>query len=102
MPELIALKKQFPQLEVQGIAWNDAPKVLRAWLKKHGNPFNAVWLDEKGDATIALGIKGVPETIIVDGQGNIRYRLTGPITPAVLKDTIVPLITDMVEAKDAK
>ncbi len=102
MPELIALKKQFPQIEVQGIAWNDEPVTLKLWLKKHGNPFNNVWLDVKGESTIALGIRGVPETLIVDGAGNIRYRHSGPVTKPLLEKEIAPLITQLLEKPSEK
>ena len=77
MPELAAIKKQFPTLHIAGIAWNDDPKTLKPWLKKYGNPYDSLWLDAKGDATIALGIKGIPETMLIDGQGRIRYRAFG-------------------------
>lgn len=80
MPELVLLRKQFPEVQFQGIAWNDDTRMLKAWLKKHGNPFHHLWIDEKGEATIALGIKGIPETFVVDGNGIIRYRLSGPLT----------------------
>jgi cytochrome c biogenesis protein CcmG/thiol:disulfide interchange protein DsbE len=80
MPELAALKKQFPMVKFQGVAWNDKPETLQQWLSTHGNPFTHIWLDKKGDATIDLGIKGIPETFIVDRTGTIRYHLTGPLT----------------------
>lgn len=100
MPELAALAKRYPALRMQGIAWNDDPVTLRAWLEKHGNPFGAVWIDPKGDATMALGLKGVPETLIVDAAGVVRYRLTGPVTKAVLERDIEPLLKTLTEAAD--
>lgn len=83
MPELAALKKQFPSLQMVGVAWNDDPAQLKQWLKKNGDPFTTHWLDKNGDATIELGIKGIPESFIVDHRGNIRYRLSGPVTEQV-------------------
>ncbi len=80
MPELSDLKKKFPDLQMIGIAWNDAPETLQKWLKKHGNSFDSVWFDSKGDATMDLGIKGIPETFLIDAKGMIRYHVTGPIT----------------------
>lgn len=86
MPELTALKKQFPSLRMEGIAWNDNPATLKKWLGRNGNPFHRLWLDKNGGATIALGIKGIPESFLVDNAGIIRYRLTGPLT-AQLRDS---------------
>lgn len=95
MPELAALKQQFPDIHLEGVAWNDEPKALQSWLKKHRNPFAHVWLDEKGDATIALGIRGIPETFIVDRQGMVRYRLAGPLTPDLREGEIGALLNTL-------
>ena len=81
MPELATLKQEFPEVKLVGIAWNDAPNTLTPWLKKHNNPFEKIWLDKTGDATIAMGIRGIPETVIVDSKGVIRYKLTGILKP---------------------
>lgn len=103
MPELIALKKQFPAIRLEGVAWNDSLKALTPWLKEHNNPFDEVWLDTRGDATIALGIRGIPETIIVDANGVVRYRLSGALIPIVREGEIAALITELLaEAGDAK
>jgi cytochrome c biogenesis protein CcmG, thiol:disulfide interchange protein DsbE len=103
MPELAALKKDFPALHLAGIAWNDDPKTLDAWLKKNGNPFHSNWLDAKGDATIDLGIKGIPETILVDSKGMIRFRLQGPLTEPMRKGEFGALITTLLaEAEGAR
>lgn len=80
MPELLQVKKQYPNLNIVGIAWNDKPEVLNKWLKKHGNPFHSIWVDKNGDAAIDLGIRGIPETLIVDGDGMVRFRFAGVIT----------------------
>lgn len=97
MPELAALNKQFPEIQLHGVAWNDDPRTLRVWLAKNKNPFRSVWLDPNGDATIALGIKGIPETIVVDAAGVVRYRLAGPITKALREQTIDPLVHQLLE-----
>lgn len=102
MPELMALKKQFPSLHIEGVAWNDQPLALDGFLRKNGNPFRAVWIDPKGDATIALGIRGIPESILVDAKGQVRYRLHGPLTPQA-RPALDALIQQLlVEAKDGK
>lgn len=103
MPELRALKKQFPSVRLEGIAWNDSVKTLTPWLKEHHNPFDEVWLDTRGDATIALGIRGIPETIIVDANGVVRYRLSGGLIPIVREGEVSELIRELLaEAGNAK
>jgi cytochrome c biogenesis protein CcmG/thiol:disulfide interchange protein DsbE len=42
--------------------------------------------------SIDWGVYGVPETFVIDRDGRIAYKQIGPITPQVLRDTILPLI----------
>jgi len=95
MPELVALKKQFSSVQFEGLVWNDDPALIAAFLKQHGNPFDRLWLDRTGDAAIALGIRGIPETFIIDAKGVVRLRLTGAITKNMrtekLTDTLISL-----------
>ena len=95
MPELRALKKQFPAIHLEGVAWNDAPLTLKNFLLNYRNPFEQVWLDKQGSATIALGIRGIPETFIVDGNGIVRYQLEGELTPDTRNGEIGALITKL-------
>ena len=37
----------------------------------------------------------MPETYVIDKQGVIRYKRIGPVTPALLKEKIVPLIAEL-------
>lgn len=92
MPDLVALHQQFPAVRIEGVVWNDDPATLGPWVKKNGHPFHALWLDTNGAATIALGIKGIPETLIVDGQGRVRYRLAAPLTDSLRMEVIAPLL----------
>lgn len=102
MPELAALQQKYPRVKLHGVAWNDTPEALQKWLRQHGNPFHTVWLDPNGQATIDLGIKGIPETVVVDANGVIRYRLMGALTAPVRAEIIDPLLTQLLdEAGDA-
>lgn len=97
MPELAALKKQFPAIHLEGVAWNDTAKTLTPWLKKYSDPFANVWLDERGDATIALGIRGIPETMIIDSKGVMRYRITGILKPEMREGEMGVLIQTLLD-----
>lgn len=72
---------QDENVAVIGIAWQDKPEVLADWTKKHGNPFDAIYLDADGAYGIGLGMRGLPETYVVDAKGIIRYHHLGPVTP---------------------
>lgn len=103
MPELSALKKRFPQLKMAGVVWNDKPAATKTFFKQNGNPFTSLWLDPEGSAGISLGIRGIPESFIVDSQGIVRYRLGAMLTPELREKEIDALLTKLLtEASHAK
>ncbi len=77
-PQITKLSK-LDGVEVVGIAWNDQPAALNAWLEKHGNPFTSVWRDPSGRAAISAGLRGVPETFVLDATGKVRMHVRGAI-----------------------
>jgi cytochrome c biogenesis protein CcmG/thiol:disulfide interchange protein DsbE len=36
----------------------------------------------------------VPETFLVDGNGVVRYRFAGPLSPDGMKDQLAPAIAE--------
>lgn len=88
-------------LPVVGIAWNDTPENLGAWLKKHGNPYRSVWLDHGGEAAIAAGIRGVPESFLIGPDGTVKLHLRGAITPQQ-QTAITTLVAEAAHATPAR
>lgn len=87
------------QLDVRGMAL-DAETALaveraRDWLGEHGNPYQLSVLDIDGRVGIDFGVYGVPETFLIDGNGKIRYKHIGPITPENLQKVILPKIEEV-------
>lgn len=68
-------------IAIYGIAWGDKPKAISAFLEKYGNPYHRIYRDTKGQWAIALGMRGVPETFVVDDAGVIRLHVSGEIKP---------------------
>lgn len=77
---------------IYGIAWRDSPAAASEFLAEHGNPFAGVVLDPYGEAVIALGVTGAPETFVVDGEGVIRARWAGVLTRRVVTEDILPAL----------
>jgi cytochrome c biogenesis protein CcmG, thiol:disulfide interchange protein DsbE len=78
----------------------DAEKTLalersNVWLKQHGNPYSLSALDLDGRVGIDYGVYGVPETYVIDKAGIIRLKQTGPITPDVFSEKILPLLAEL-------
>lgn len=72
-------------IAIYGIAYKDEPKNLAAYLRRYGNPFKAIAMDD-GSAAAQLGITGVPESYLVDGQGVIRRHAEGMLDDAQVQD----------------
>ena len=68
------------KLRIVGINYKDNSKKAIKWLSELGNPYSDVLTDSNGNIGIEWGVYGLPETFIVNSNGMIKYRLTGPIT----------------------
>jgi len=63
---------------VVGVLYKDQPEKGATLLARKGDPFAQVALDPDGSAGIAFGIAGVPETFLIDAQGQIVKTMRGP------------------------
>jgi cytochrome c biogenesis protein CcmG/thiol:disulfide interchange protein DsbE len=89
-PVLLNLAKR-GVLPILGLNYKDRGDDAVAWLKQFGNPYELSAVDADGRIGIDYGVYGVPETYLIDAEGVIRFKQIGPITPAVLEKTILPL-----------
>ena len=78
-----------------GLDYKDQVADGKQWLEKLGNPYILSAVDSDGRVGIDYGVYGVPETYVIDKQGIIRMKHTGPITPASLAQTILPLVKEL-------
>ncbi len=80
------------RIRIVGINYKDQPDNARRFLGRYGNPFVAAGADPNGRASMEWGVYGVPETFIVGRDGNVAYKLVGPITVVNLARVIKPEI----------
>lgn len=80
---------------VYGLNYKDTRPAGMAFLTQLGNPYEASLFDGDGRVGIDWGVYGVPETFVVDKQGNIRFKHIGPLTPEVLEKKITPLLKEL-------
>jgi cytochrome c-type biogenesis protein CcmF len=74
-----------------GINYKDRPQDAQTWLAELGNPYSQVVADFKGGTGIDFGVYGVPESYLIDKQGMIRFKQTGPLTADVIQKQLIPL-----------
>jgi peroxiredoxin len=75
-------------------------KNVVSFIEKHNYPFEVLYDDQKDSETgqvlaAKYGVQGIPAKFIIDGEGNIRYALTGS-SPNV--DYIKMEIKELIEA----
>jgi len=81
-----------PRIRVLGINYKDVPANAVSFLDDLGNPYRAVGVDTRGRTAIDWGVYGVPETFLVDGDGVIRQKIVGPVTPQSVAEVLTPAI----------
>jgi len=91
---LVNLNNQI-DVPIVGLDWKDETAAAQQWLQSLGNPYEAVAFDASGRTAIDWGVYGAPETYVIDQQGIIRYKHTGPLDDEILRDKILPLVKEL-------
>lgn len=69
-PLLVEMQKQ--GVEIVGMLYKDPdPDAARAILAREGNPFAHIGVDLSGDLGLDMGLSGVPESFLIDADGQI-------------------------------
>lgn len=90
-PQLMALAER-SDVTLFGIAYHDDPQASRLFLEELGDPFAKVGVDAQGQTALKWGVEGVPETFVINGDGAVVFKHTGPISPEELQSVIIPAI----------
>ncbi|GAB0058307.1 Thiol:disulfide interchange protein CycY [Candidatus Magnetaquicoccaceae bacterium FCR-1] len=90
--ELAAKVKGRPDFVMIGVDFRDTPEAAQAFLKRHGNPGYAHAQDPAQKIAIDWGVYGAPESYLVDPNGTIRMKHTGPLFPGWFEQRALPLM----------
>ncbi len=90
-PQLIELAK-LDGIRLAGLNYKDQRENALRFLNALGNPYASVGVDRTGRTAVEWGVYGVPETFLVNGDGIIVYKFTGPISKAALREEVMPAI----------
>lgn len=85
------IKKEKPELFILGFSHKDDPNDSKKYLKNNGNPYSFVGLDLNGKIAFEFGVFGLPETFIVNSEGQIIFKHTGPLTKEIIDNEITKL-----------
>ena len=90
-PLLVAFSRR-GVVPIYGLNYKDKREAGLAWLQRLGDPYAESLFDFDGRIGIDYGVYGVPETFVIDRKGIIRFKHIGPVTEAVLRERIEPLV----------
>ena len=82
---------------IHGLNYKDKPDDAARWLDRLGDPYTRTGADRDGRVGIDWGVYGVPETYVVNADGQIAYKHIGALTPEAIRDTILPFIEHLRE-----
>lgn len=79
-------------LPIHGVNFTDDRRAAMHWLDSLGSPFTFNVFDEHGQLTMALGAMGVPQTFLLDADGQIRYKHLGLLDEQTWQQEFQPRI----------
>ncbi len=82
-------------IPIYGIDWRDNRPDAMSFLKQLGNPYAASGFDGDGRVGIDWGAYGAPETFLINQEGFVVYRLTGPLNRLLWEQEFVPRIAEL-------
>ncbi|MFZ7307376.1 DsbE family thiol:disulfide interchange protein [Avibacterium avium] len=85
------MRLQQQGVPIVGLNYRDKRQNALLMLHEMGNPFHQVIDDSKGLFAMKLGVDGAPETYLVDANGIIRYRYSGPLDQQIWQQEFLPL-----------
>ncbi len=84
--EVESLELLSKKIKIYGIAYKDKKQDTIDFLQTFGNPYYSIGIDNNGLSAIDWGVYGVPETFLINSQGNIVLRHAGPITKSIAEE----------------
>lgn len=93
------LSRSLGDVQIVGLNYKDALEDGQRWLAQRGNPYVYNAFDEKGRAGIDWGVYGVPETFVIDAEGIVQYKHTGPLDWRSVQQDLLPVIKNLTDKK---
>ena len=85
------IKKDMPELFILSFSHKDNPDDSKKYLRTEGDPYSFVGIDQDGKIAFEFGVFGLPETFIINNEGKIIFKHTGPLTNKIIENEIAEL-----------
>lgn len=80
------------EVPVYGINRDNTDAQAMAFLDELGDPYAGVIGDRDNRQSIEWGVYALPETFVIDGNGQVVLHLRGPINEPLLENRIKPAL----------
>lgn len=87
MPELAKFAAANPAVAFYAVNLEEAAPKVADFLREHGYTM-PVLLDTRGSVAQTYRVRAIPTTVVIDRDGVVKYRKTGPVTAAELAGVI--------------
>jgi cytochrome c biogenesis protein CcmG, thiol:disulfide interchange protein DsbE len=77
------------RIKVVGFNYKDEREDALRWLQQFGDPYAFSLVDLDGRKAIDFGVTAAPETFLIDAQGVVRFKHTGPLSWDVVEREIL-------------
>ena len=85
------------EVPIFGINYKDRPEEALGFLSELGDPYTRIGADRNGRVSIDWGVYGLPETFVIDAEGQIVYKHIGPFNRLSLEEDILPVVRRLQE-----
>lgn len=89
-PLLIELAER--DVKIVGIDYRDRPERAKQFLTTKGNPFSLVLTDQKAVSGKDWGFSSIPQTYVINDQGQVLFHQVGRLNPDIIEQSILPLL----------
>jgi cytochrome c biogenesis protein CcmG, thiol:disulfide interchange protein DsbE len=79
-------------IPVFGVNYRDQPDRALGFLEDLGDPYTAIGADPNARMGLDWGVVGLPETFVIDGDGNVIMRHAGPLTEEIIESRLRPAL----------
>ena len=88
-PYIMEIAEEYP---VYGVNRDNTDAQALGFLDELGNPYVGVIGDPQNRQSIEWGVYALPETFVVDGQGQVVLHIRGPLNEPMVKNRLLPAL----------
>lgn len=94
-PRIVALKKEYPDLQIHGVTVNDTPYATLHFLEQNQNPYDSLSAASM-DMLTTFKVMGIPQTFLVNDKREVLFHRVGVLTQKDIDQEIIPIVEPLI------